>query len=109
MRSLLFIPALLSFAAAAPQRGIGGCGCREVICPNQGPDVSTSEAGRILERLLRLRIALRMYQRCGGRLFEISEGRLSAATGKNIQKDSVPAEWKRSLAEIGSLRDRWLI
>lgn len=41
-RSLLLVSALLGFGIAVPQRGIGGCGCREVICPNQGPDVGVT-------------------------------------------------------------------
>lgn len=86
-RSLLLVSTLLGFGLASPQRGIGGCGCREVICPNQGPDVGCSGRMKIVELGADdVSVALCVYQRCGGRLLEVSEGRLSAATGKNNPK-----------------------
>jgi hypothetical protein len=46
MKSLVLLSSLLALGSAAPQRGVGGCGCREVICPNQGPDVGLPSEGR---------------------------------------------------------------
>lgn len=44
MKGFVFLSWLIALSAAAPQRG-GGCGCREVICPNSGPDVGQVHPG----------------------------------------------------------------